>query len=338
MGDGLKCEIVRDLLPSYVDGLTSDVTNEEIKRHLQECEACSAALEHMCEPETILQETAAEEVREVDYLKKVRRRTGRMIVVGILAAVIVVTALFCVKVFLLGTQITPEQIAYEVTIDKSGQGALEDVISSGDRIEISGGFMGSAIGYARTVWSEEDGVVTADVYGALVGVFNDGSFTAEYEPKGEVRQVRLGHLVIWESGRPVARRAAEVYDTVTPYVGDISAIDGVAGALRIGEEIGGYTNELHTAAEPYGWSLVMNEAVAAARETAVYEKMKADSCVMIAAIENLGFVTWEYETEAGKQELTVTAEDASALAGRDIKECAETAADMQELMQRLGLL
>lgn len=338
MSDGLKCEIVQDLLPSYVDGLTSDVTNSEIERHLKECAACSAALERMRAPETVLPETVAEEVREVDYLRKVRRHTGRMIVMGILAAVVVVTALFCVKVFLLGTQITPEQIAYKVTVCKSGQGASEDVISSGDRIEISGGFMGSAIGYARTAWSEEDGVVTANVYGALVGVFNDGSFTAEYEPKGEIRQVRLGHLVIWESGEQVARRAAEVYDTVTPYVGDISAIDRVAGALRIGEEIGGYTNELHTAAEPYGWSLVMNEAVAAAREAAVYEKMKADSCIMLAAVKNLGFVTWEYDTEAGKKELTVSAEDASALAGRDIKACSETAADMQDLMQRLGLL
>ena len=32
----MKCEIVRDLLPSYIDGLTSSVTNEEIEKHLDE--------------------------------------------------------------------------------------------------------------------------------------------------------------------------------------------------------------------------------------------------------------------------------------------------------------
>ena len=31
MSDKLRCEIVQDLLPSYVDGLTSDETNEAIK-------------------------------------------------------------------------------------------------------------------------------------------------------------------------------------------------------------------------------------------------------------------------------------------------------------------
>ena len=27
----IPCEIIRDLLPSYIDGLTSDVTNKEIE-------------------------------------------------------------------------------------------------------------------------------------------------------------------------------------------------------------------------------------------------------------------------------------------------------------------
>ena len=36
----MKCEIVKDLLPSYIDGLTSSVTNEEIEKHLDECVMC----------------------------------------------------------------------------------------------------------------------------------------------------------------------------------------------------------------------------------------------------------------------------------------------------------
>lgn len=35
MSDKLRCEIVQDLLPSYVDGLTSDETNEAVKDHLR---------------------------------------------------------------------------------------------------------------------------------------------------------------------------------------------------------------------------------------------------------------------------------------------------------------
>ena len=36
----LPCEIVRDLLPSYVDGLTSPVTGESVQEHLDTCEPC----------------------------------------------------------------------------------------------------------------------------------------------------------------------------------------------------------------------------------------------------------------------------------------------------------
>ena len=47
----IKCEMIQDILPLYVDGLTSDVTNQEIEEHIAECEVCKAMLNHMREPE-----------------------------------------------------------------------------------------------------------------------------------------------------------------------------------------------------------------------------------------------------------------------------------------------
>ena len=43
----MKCEIIRDLLPSYVDGLTSNESNREIELHIEECAKCRAFLEEM---------------------------------------------------------------------------------------------------------------------------------------------------------------------------------------------------------------------------------------------------------------------------------------------------
>ena len=40
------CNIVRDLLPLYADGETSEATSEMIKEHLSECEECRKALHH----------------------------------------------------------------------------------------------------------------------------------------------------------------------------------------------------------------------------------------------------------------------------------------------------
>ncbi len=41
------CEVIRDLLPLYVDGACSSASREMIEKHLAECGACSALLEAM---------------------------------------------------------------------------------------------------------------------------------------------------------------------------------------------------------------------------------------------------------------------------------------------------
>ncbi len=43
----LPCDMIRDLLPSYIDGLESDVTKEAVEEHLSECTACSEICESM---------------------------------------------------------------------------------------------------------------------------------------------------------------------------------------------------------------------------------------------------------------------------------------------------
>ena len=43
----LPCDIVRDLLPSYVDGLTNPVTNLSVQKHLEDCEACRSICARM---------------------------------------------------------------------------------------------------------------------------------------------------------------------------------------------------------------------------------------------------------------------------------------------------
>ena len=47
----LPCEVVRDLLPSYVDGLTSETTGALVEAHVAGCGACRAALQAMRTPE-----------------------------------------------------------------------------------------------------------------------------------------------------------------------------------------------------------------------------------------------------------------------------------------------
>ena len=41
------CKIIKDLLPSYIDKLTSDETNIFIEDHLKECNSCTESFENM---------------------------------------------------------------------------------------------------------------------------------------------------------------------------------------------------------------------------------------------------------------------------------------------------
>ena len=68
MNDNLSCGLVRDLLPSYLEGLTSEETNEALREHFKSCEKCAGALKAMWwEPRKEEQEAE----REGDNLRQV---------------------------------------------------------------------------------------------------------------------------------------------------------------------------------------------------------------------------------------------------------------------------
>ena len=85
MKNDLSCEVVQDLLPSYVDGLTSEASKEAIERHMESCKGCGEVLSHV-RHET-LPETVDTEDREICELKKMNRRFVFCIALCILCAV-----------------------------------------------------------------------------------------------------------------------------------------------------------------------------------------------------------------------------------------------------------
>ena len=85
MKNDLACEVVRDLLPSYIDHLTSEETSKLIEAHLGGCEACREAHREMTGGEP----PKAEEP-EIDYLKKVRSSGKRLRRIAILAGCAVI--------------------------------------------------------------------------------------------------------------------------------------------------------------------------------------------------------------------------------------------------------
>lgn len=74
----LRCEIVRDLLPLYAEGLTSEVTSHAVEEHLAGCEECSGIYAGMKSDMSASLPKPAEK-KHINFLKRLHSRMARVV-------------------------------------------------------------------------------------------------------------------------------------------------------------------------------------------------------------------------------------------------------------------
>ncbi|MCM1542192.1 MAG: zf-HC2 domain-containing protein [Blautia sp.] len=84
----MKCSVIQDLLPSYVDNICSEDTRELVGEHVAECEQCREKLEQMKNTEIVAEKVSK---KQVDHLKKIRGIFARKEGVGKLLLLILVS-------------------------------------------------------------------------------------------------------------------------------------------------------------------------------------------------------------------------------------------------------
>ena len=86
MKQNRDCKIVQDLLPTYIESLTNEVTNEFIEEHIARCPECAQVLKDM---NGDLQLEKINQDYEINYLKKLKMRWVNSIwIIGVIIAVI----------------------------------------------------------------------------------------------------------------------------------------------------------------------------------------------------------------------------------------------------------
>lgn len=319
MKNNLACHIVRDLLPTYIEGLTSDETARDVQTHLEECPECAALLREMREGEA--RERRERSKRDINYLKKVKRKTHHTVLAVILAAVILLSVpviRFCV----IGT---PD----------ADYGC--DLFVEGQALSIDGTLFSSGLAVSSASASEEDGVVCLEVRSVLPVFRRSGSFHVDYTAQSEIRQiVTADGRVLWEEGVTVSRYASDIFAAKTPYLGDAPAVSALLETIGLRDRLGlDYRMELQTAREPFGLTLHSEEPV---KSTSPEEAMEKYACLILACVDNLGYVTFDYVTPEGlKATLTYTLEDAARDTGKEIKAWPESEKGLQDLLNQLGL-
>ena len=282
MKNDLTCGVVRDLLPSYVEGLTSPESNAAVERHLSECPDCAQLRTALAgAPE----QAAPEDSKEVDYLKKVKRRGWRRVA----AAVAVTALLFAVgvaaKLFLIGTPIQTRGMSWVISTDVPGQ--LD--------IRVYSIWSGTACRQWETE-QEPEGIVRVTCRQVLPSpLSNSGDYRAVLNTEG-VNAVYLGDQLIWQGGVEISPQIDRIYQAQTPYVGDAPAVGRVLNALRF-DTCGSYTLELHTSSAPYRLTLNFSVPQTSGKMGDSEKGLYQDMAAVLAIVGNLDEIECAFQDE-----------------------------------------
>lgn len=293
MKNDLSCAVVRDLLPAYAEGLTAPETSEAVERHLADCPACAAHFAAISSPETAEQ---AENDKEVDYLKAVRRRGRRRVVLAVALTVLAIAAAAAVKIYVIGTPGRATHVSDPNIREEQGT-----LFVSGYCLYASHGFYG---------WEQtaEDGVVSFAAREVRISPVHPEDNYSLSVPLEGTREVWVCGRLVWQDGMEIRESTLALYGKKTPYVGNASAvgaalyeIDHWYGAM------GPCTFSLETAAPPYGLTVNLESPMAQSTEIRY-------AALALALVENLDTVTWCYpDAQGAPQSFSLNCAEVEAL-------------------------
>ena len=114
----VNCKIIKDLLPNYIEKMTSEETNRFVEEHLQTCENCKIALENM----NIELNIEKVDNREINYLKKIRNRNF----INLLSIIIIFVILIIIILYFFTN--------YRIVNEENGNFSIEKAIIDENKI------------------------------------------------------------------------------------------------------------------------------------------------------------------------------------------------------------
>lgn len=157
----MKCEMIRDLLPLYIDGLTSKESNQEIEKHLKNCEECQKYYQEMTGGIDNFSVITNEEIEEVNLIKKIKKKNRRK-AIGIFVGAFIMASIFMG----IGFYLTHGVAMYEdVVLNYGVQGDTAYLTMQGKpgyELNFSGSSDGNKsslkVMYARNIWKDDSEV------------------------------------------------------------------------------------------------------------------------------------------------------------------------------------
>ena len=324
----LPCELIQDLFPSYIDDLTSDVTNILLEEHVKECDKCREILGRM--QETTEGIVHFEEKKEIDFLRKTRKINQKKIWGSVIGTLVFMITIYFLATYIIGYTTAHDNIKCEV-VSVEGRKLVVSAECRNPEYVIS---------KASFRWISYDDEVEVTFKTVKRSPLYDEKREFSYTAPAEFKEVCVGGRLqptIWFEGANISMEAGELFDVRNPYIGQAFANSLIADALELTERFGVFANELQTSEEPYEWTVVLQEEIPSERQREKEEEMRLCGYLMLASVENAGVISFEYKSEGREYSVTVTEEEASEYAGRNVKDCYQDATLLQELLEKTEL-
>lgn len=319
----LPCDIVQDLLPSYVDGILSDTGASAVANHLQSCKSCQDIYNSMITDDPH-QSNSDQQEKEIDYLKKVRSKTRHFTVAAILIAVLLATSGTAVYFLVFSGEYILNSVKYNLQVSSNSlkiEGILPDDFTTGtQKIE------------------EKNGVISLTLPAKKKTFLSfHKNYNISYTSTTAIREVRINGDILWQDGTSITAYVNRVYKNKHPYIGSASDNASLALALGVEDSFGGFTSKLQTSKQPYDWTICLSEPQTAAEEI-LHKKMTTYAYAILALIDNVDSITWEYsDASAQAHTYTITTDEANKQLGNDIKKTAESIRVFQKFTREIGL-
>lgn len=289
MKNDLSCAVVRDLLPSFTEGLTEPETNEAVERHLDSCPHCRRRCDAMRRDAETVPEA---EAKELDYLKAVNRRGRRRTIRAValtLALIALIAGGMALKLFIIGEPASSAGMSWSIQED-------------GNYLNVRAFSTWSGVAYCRWETERNGDAIYIRAKKVLPSyLYSTADHRAFFSIDG-VKNVYLAETLIWSEGEAINSRVLELMGHKTAYIGNASAVSALGEALGF-SDLGAYTIGLRTATEPYEWSVEFTTG----DKGLINDHMTVNAMYMLALVDNLEVVSW---TSPGSVERKMDVEDA----------------------------
>lgn len=297
MMNKLPCAVVRDLLPSYIEGLTEPESTCLVKEHLTQCADCTAHYRAM-QPD-ICQEQQ-EQAGQVNYLRKVQRKGHQRVMTAVLCTAAVLLLVLGGKLFVWGSRINAQDfdsISYTAQLDAD----------TPDQLKLEIMHTSSAISFSDFTTHTQNGEIHLDGRKVLASPINRNGHSVQVLDLTGIHKVYAFGKLIWQNGVVIPQQTHCMYNARTPYVGAISKVSQAASTLPL--PLRNMSWELLTDAEPFGVVLHFTEPLPLSDQ----HLMQRDAALLLALVDNLSEVYWTYpDLDGGQRQEVLRIQDFNA--------------------------